>query len=149
MENARKKGDGGETDLVLLDVIKPHPIIKDRKVFTLPRYLPNPDKNKPYTFILLGEMYRNKLDFYKGIAADARLVQYIRDFMKLDPQKPIARLRYYMDYLEDANQTIAEDAYTELLRAAAAERHEVARTLSAAKVWTWLRDPKSEPRRSL
>ena len=117
LEKARKIGDQGETDVVILDILKTHPLLKDRKVLTLPRFIANPDPKKPHTFMLFADVHKNKLEFYKGFAADQHCVNYVRDISNLDPKKPVETLRFYSDYLEHSNATIAEDAYLELARA--------------------------------
>jgi hypothetical protein len=150
LENARQKGNGlGETDLTVLEVLKPHPLIKGRKVLTLPRYLPRPDPKKPYTFVVSGKVKQNQLDFqeYVEIENNPRSLAYIRGCLKHDPKKPVEMLRYYLDHLEDSDQMIATDAFTELTQASDAVRDQAARTLTAKMVWTWLRNPKIAPER--
>ena len=143
-ENARLSADGikpGKTGFISHEVIKAHLLIKDRKVFVLPRYIPNPEKEKANLYVLFGDVRKDKLEFNKGFPADHRAVAYVRSLMKLDAKKPVEMLRFYLDHLEDANVKIAEDAHSELRQASHEARKEAVRTMSAKKILAWVADP--------
>jgi hypothetical protein len=148
LENARKKGDVEATDVVILDVIKSHPIIKGCEMVTMARYVENPEPKKPHTFLIFAEIHKNKLEIYQGLQfSDQHMVGYVRVLAKFDSKKPVEVLRYCFDYLEDTNDVIAQDVYRELAQASESERHEAARTLAAAKIRTLLKKEKVEPSR--
>ncbi len=144
---ARKIGLDGETELIIHDVIKAHPVIKDRKVLKFDRFIES-DPKKPRYFVVTAAVVKGRLHSLSGFETDERGVAYIHGFLKLDPKKQPELLRnYYFDFIGSENQAIADDAYLEWYRAPVAARFEAARTLPAAKVWKLLRDT-DDPSRS-
>ena len=148
-ENARKKDDlsPGETDFILESVVKTHPIIKDRKVVVVPRYIPIQEDRQTNYQLVFGEIRDKKLEFYRGFPADRRVVDYLCKIMKLDAKKPVAMARFFVDHLENPQETIASDAHAEVMQSPPKLRIEACRTLSTKKIWTWLRDSNIAPRR--
>lgn len=143
-ESPRKEGPDMVTDLIVHDVIKWHPAIKDRKVFTLPRDIPLDKSGKPKMFLVLADVYKDKLDAYKGIETDARMVPYVRAIMKLDSKKPVEMLRFYFNYLQDPNDAVRSDALLEFYQPSTADFDKAVRQLPAVQLRTWLRDPKTD-----
>src|SRR5690349_9398334 len=55
----------GSTDLVIEAVIKKHEVLGDKKVLTLPRYVPT-DKNNNVKFLVFCDVFKGKIDPYRG-----------------------------------------------------------------------------------
>jgi hypothetical protein len=155
MENARGTGDGGTTDLVIIDALKTdrlgadltsqrkvagktgrdgNPGVIGQKTVTLPRYIPSPDPKTPLTYLVFGEVRKGKVEFYSGFEGDKRLADYARGIISLDAKKPVEMLRYYIDFLDHPTNEIATDAFRELSRATPEARAGAARSLSPARV---------------
>lgn len=90
-ENARWNGDDGQTDLVILELLRAHPYFKERKVVTIDKFISGLDAKKPTYFLVAADFHKNKWDYYWGIVAGERELAYLRGILKLDPAKPIAR----------------------------------------------------------
>ena len=92
-------GTDGTTEFEVLSVIKDHPIRKQSKSLTLPRYVP-PDKDGKYKFLLFCEVYKEKLDPYRGVAIppDSDIVKYLQGALALKDQPVAKKLGFYFDY---------------------------------------------------
>src|SRR5262249_52298621 len=86
----------GSTDLVIEAVIKQHEILGDKKVLTLPRYVPT-DKNSDVKFLVFCDVFKGKIDPYRGVPvpADSDMVKYITGALGVKDKNVAARLRYY------------------------------------------------------
>jgi len=143
LENARMKdaAGAGETDLVVLDVIRRHPLLRDPKSIVLNRFLPV-EKGAPSTFIVFARITKGQLEVYSGKPLSAAGPDYLRGILKLDDKKPAEMLRYYLNHLEHKDGVIADDAYQELVRSRTTDSLAAARGYSSEKLWAWIRDPK-------
>src|SRR5437763_2748044 len=92
----------GSTDLVIEATVKKHEILGDKKVLTLPRYVPT-DKNSDVKFLVFCDVFKGKIDPYRGVPvpADSDMVKYITGALEVKDKNVAARLRYYFDYLDD------------------------------------------------
>lgn len=139
-----KLGTGGlddsSTEFVIDEVVKPHPLIKDKKI-VLPRFIAD-TKNK---HVIFADVYKDKLDFYRGVPIDAGsgMIAYLKGSYAHQDKKPGERLRYFFDYLNDPEYEIALDAYREYAKADYKDYQEMAKTLPASKLVTWINDPKT------
>jgi len=132
-------GTDGTTEFEVLSVIKDHPIRKGSKSLTLPRYVP-PDKDGKYKFLLFCEVYKEKLDPYRGVAIppDSDIVKYLQGALALKDQPVAKKLSFYFDYLENSDTEISNDAYKEFGNAGYKEFADAAKSFSREKVLGWL-----------
>lgn len=132
----------GSTDLVIEAVIKKHEILGDRKLLTLPRYVPT-DKNSNVKFLVFCDVFKGKIDPYRGVPvpADSDMVKYIQGALDVKDKSITARLRYYFDYLDNKDPEISNDAYKEFGNADYKDYREMAKSLPADKIARWLEDP--------
>ncbi len=143
-ENPRfaKNGiDPGESDFVIEEVIKPHDMVKGKKILTLPKAIIDPKVK----FIVFFEIYEGKLDPYKGVqlTKDSEMRQYLTGAVKLKDKKQPERLRYAFDFLNSPEIEVALDAYREFAKADYGDYKEIAKKLPADKIAGWLKDPKT------
>jgi hypothetical protein len=132
----------GSTDLVVEAVIKKHDILGDKKVLTLPRYVPT-DKNNNQKFLVFCDVFKGKIDPYRGVPvpADSDMVKYIAGALEVKDKSLGRRLRYYFDYLDDKDPEISNDAYKEFGNADYKDYRDMAKELPADKIAKWLEDP--------
>src|SRR5438105_15621565 len=104
----------GSTDLVIEAVIKKHEVLGDKKVLTLPRYVPT-DKNNSVKFLVFCDVFKGKIDPYRGVPvpADSDIVKYLTGSLAVKDKDVNARLRYFFDYLDNADLEVSNDAYKE------------------------------------
>jgi hypothetical protein len=138
----------GTTDLIVEDVLKKHDIldqkvrdVNGKKVLTLSRYVPSQDKN--YKFMVLCDVFKERIDPYRGVAvrADCDVAGYVRGALKVQDKDAPARLRYFFDYLDNAEVEVANDAYKEFGNAGYSDYRDMAKKLPADKIAGWLKDP--------
>src|SRR5438105_699861 len=78
--NARldDKGGFGEgtTDFTIEKVLKSHASIANKKVITIPKYIPKTDKK----FLIFCDVFKDTIDPYRGVEvpADSVLVEYLK-----------------------------------------------------------------------
>src|SRR5438132_3208552 len=131
----------GSTDLVVEAVIKSHEILGDKKILTLPRYVPT-DKNGN-KFLVFCDVFKGKIDPYRGVPvpADSDMVKYIQGALDAKDKNVGPRLRYYFDYLDNKDPEISNDAYKECGNADYKDYHDMAKDLPGDKIAKWLDDP--------
>lgn len=143
--------DGSEqstTDLSVEEIIKDHEYLRGKKKLVLQRYLPL--TGEPVKFLIFADIYKEKLDDYRGIASNTKeLVKYLQGAVKLPEKAVAARLVYFLGYLDHADSEISMDAYREF---AAADYEEVVAAIRAvdpeklrAKLIGWLKDKDTAP----
>jgi hypothetical protein len=136
-------GEQGTTDLKIEAVIKNNEILGDKKVVTLPRYVP-PDNNST-KFLIFCDVFKGKIDPYRGVPVkgNADIVKYLQGAVKVK-DKPIGeRLRFFFDYLDNPDFEISTDAYKEFGNADYKDYKEMAKHLPATKIAKWLQDPET------
>jgi hypothetical protein len=143
--NPREEAPDGTTDLVIEKVVKNHDFLQNRKILTLPRYIPPiPDGNK-YKFLVFIDVFKNKLDPYRGVAvkADCDMATYLKGALAVKDEKVEKRLAFFFDYLDNADVEISTDAYKEFGNADYKDYKELAKTLPADRIAGWLASPKT------
>ncbi len=131
----------GTTDLSIESVIKDHEIIKGKKVVTLPKYIPSDDKK--YKFLVFCDVFKGKIDPYRGVAvkADCDVGGYIKGALDVKDKKIGERLKYFFKYLDSDEVEISNDAYKEFGNADYKDYKDMAKDLPAATLVKWLKDP--------
>jgi len=150
ISNPRLKGDGrsGETDFEVQTILRAHEAIKGKKSLTLPRYLPVENQDKPPQYLLFCDEDKTGLDPYRGVPVRGpRTVEYLTKALKLDPKDSVGNLLFFFNYLDDPDPEVSRDAFLEFAQANDTDVAAVAPKLQAAKIRTWLRDPKTQPAR--
>lgn len=143
-ENARVSSnglDGGESDLVFEEVLKPHDAIKGLKKITVPKYITDPKLK----FVVFCEVYKGNIKAYKGtqLSDASEMRSYVTAILKAKDKSQGERLRVAFDYLNSPEIEVAMDAYREFSRAPYSDYREMAKTLPADKIADWLQDPKT------
>ncbi len=135
---------GGTTDLLVEAVIKPHADFADKKVLTLPRYVP-PDQNSKYKYLVFFDVFKGKLDPYRGVVISGKsdLPKYLKGALDVKDKKVEERLRFFFDYLDNEDVEISNDAYKEFGNSDYKDFKAMAKDLPAEKVVKWLQDPKT------
>jgi hypothetical protein len=138
--------EDGTTDFTIDQVLKSNDIIKNKKIITLPRYLPNPKKNK---FVVFCDVYKGTIDPYRGVEVqpNSDLVKYLFGAVAVKDKSSAERLRYCFDFLNSAEFDVAIDAYREFAKADYKEYKELAKKLPPDTIADWLKDPKTPPYR--
>ena len=136
-------GDGtqGTTDLVIEKVIKKNDILGDRKVLTLPRYVPVDSKSKQ-KFLVFCDVFKGKIDPYRGVPVPGRQRhgQVLTGALEARTRDIGKRLRFFFDYLDDSDNEVSTDAYKEFGNADYKDYREMAKQLPAEKIAKWLQD---------
>jgi hypothetical protein len=139
LANAKEEGEGS-TDLLIDAVVKDNPILGNRKTITLARYVSQPTDAK-YKFLVFCDVFKGKIDPYRGVAvkADSDLPKYLQGAVAVKDKKPNDRLRFFFDYLDNADAEISNDAYKEFANADYKDYRDMAATLPADKIVGWLK----------
>ncbi len=145
LSNAKLDASGGfgqgSTDLRIEAVIKGNPILGNQKVITLPRYVPT--DNGATKFLIFCDVYKGKIDPYRGVPVKpiGDIVKYLQGALTVKDKDIGTRLRYFFDYLDNADVEISNDAYKEFGNADYKDYREMARHLPADRIAKWLADP--------
>lgn len=137
----------GSTEMTIEAVVKPHALVKDKKVFVIPRYVP-PDP-KPYKYMVFFNVVNGDVDPYRGVAVtlDSKLPDYVKGALDVKSKDIVTRLRYFFDHLESSDIEISGDAYNEFAVAEYKEVVELAPKLSPDTLLKWLKDPNTRASR--
>jgi hypothetical protein len=135
--------NGGTTELIIDAVIKDHEWRAGKKTILLNRYVPNSDPK--YKFLVFCDIYKGNVDPYRGmpIKADSDVVKYLDGALKVKDKDIATRLRFFFDYLDNADVEISNDAYKEFGNADYKDYRDMAKDLPADKIAGWLKDPKT------
>lgn len=144
-KNARldpKEPGQGATDLEIDVVVKAHEFLGDKKVITLPKYIPQIDPKQPMKYLVFCDIFKGQLDPYRGMPfkADSRIAPYLKGALAVRDKDVATRLDYFFDFLDDADPEIANDAYSEFGSADYKDFRAAASHYSADRVKKWLAD---------
>jgi hypothetical protein len=151
----------GTTDLSIETVVKPNDFLSGKTVLQIPRPIKDGGDVK---FLVFGSLYPRPellpaatvgsaavlanpalslLDPYRGevVKGDSKLPEYLKGAIEVRQKDPVARLRYFFDYLDAPEVVIGTDAMTEFGNADYKDVRTVAATLPANKLLKWLTDP--------
>src|SRR5262249_21123007 len=134
----------GTTEVAVVAVIKDHEALKDKKHFSLKRYVP--DGDAPKYFVLFGDVFNGEIDVYRALQCsgkDDRIVESLRKVGKQAKASRADQLAFYFGHLE-GNRDVAEDAFSVFSNATYADLKLAAGRLDLKKVEGWLAD-KSVP----
>jgi hypothetical protein len=135
--------DNGTSEFKIDQVLKAHPILNNKKILTLPKYIPASNKK----FIVFCDVYKNYIEPYKGeeLLVGSELLDYLNSMVKLaEKEVSVAeRLRHCFKYLNCADLTVSTDAYREFAKADYADYRDMAKKLPADTLAEWLEDAKT------
>jgi hypothetical protein len=137
----------GTTEMTIDAVVKSHALVKDKKVFTIPRLVP-PDA-KPTKYMVFFNVVNGDVDPYRGVAVsvESKLPDYVKGALEVKKKDTVTRLRYFFDNLESEDLEISSDAYNEFAMAEYKEVIELAPKLPADVVLKRLTDKNTRPSR--
>lgn len=133
------------TELHIDAVIKDNEVLAGRKDLPLNRYIPEDGR---YKFLVFCDVYKGKVDPYQGrpVKADSPIVKYLEGALKLKGKDQPTRLKFFFDYLDNADSEIRNDAYKEFALADYKDYAAIAKDLPADKIAEWLKkDVKASP----
>jgi hypothetical protein len=132
----------GTTDLEIISIVKKHEILGDKKVVTLPRYVPTTDKDKPSKFLIFCDVFKGKIDPYRGVPVkNDEIVKYLTGALELKDKDTPTRLAFFFKYLDNDESEVSTDAFKEFANADYKDIRAVAKTLPAETIAKWVRDP--------
>ena len=135
-------GNKGTTDINIELVVKPHEILGDKKVLTIPRYIPPSDSKARKHLIFIG-VTKGKLDPYRGetVKEDSKIGEYLQGSIALRDKDIPTRLTYFFKYLDSEEVAISNDAYMEFGNVDYPEYRKLAEKLDPEVVAKWLKNP--------
>jgi hypothetical protein len=128
----------GTTDVTIETVVKAHDLVKGKKVFTIPRFIP--EDQKPTKYMLFIKVTNGDVDAYRGVAVtpESKLPEYVKGAVAARQKDTVSRLRFFFDNLESDDFEISSDAYNEFAFAEYKEVRQLAPTLPADALMKWL-----------
>jgi hypothetical protein len=143
LQNPQGNELNGSTELVILSVVKDHPILKDVKVLRIPRYLPIKDAKKPPEFLMFADVFMGQPDFFRGIEGGPELARYVGGVWNAGRKGRDCVLAHCGSYLGNTNADVAVDVFRELSQAPAAEVARAARNFDPVLLRRLLRDDRT------
>jgi hypothetical protein len=138
----------GTTDFHIERVLKSDPALGNAKVLTLGQYLPVPDPKNPPKFLLFCEVVEGKLTPFAGRPVRSPAVlDYLRGVAALKEKQRAELLQHCFQFLDHADDTLAEDAFLEFVRSSDAEVGQAAPGLDPARLRRLVQNPKTSPER--
>src|SRR5207249_2297999 len=133
----------GTTDLEIDAVIKDHAFLKNKKLITLPRYLPPEDKK--YKFLVFCDVFKDKLDPYRGVAirVNSNIAKYLAGALQNKDKAAPVRLRYFFDYPASDDLEISNDVYNDYGSSDYKDFRIMPTTLPDKTVAAWLQAPRT------
>jgi hypothetical protein len=121
MSNAKRDPNEfgkGTTDLEIEVIVKDHEYLKGKKIITLPRYVPQDEKNKSKHLVFF-EIYKGELDPYRGeqVPPDSKIAEYLKGAIALKDKDMPSRLVYYFKHFDSPDWAISGDAFQEFSNA--------------------------------
>jgi hypothetical protein len=138
----------GTCDFRIDAVLKTDPFLANRKVIEVPRYIPVDPKKPLPRFVLFCDVFKGKLDAYRGMATNsAAVLKYIQGTMALDPRDSAAALLFFFRYLDHSEPDLANDAYLEFARANDGEIGRVGARLAPERIRALMQNPRTPAER--
>jgi hypothetical protein len=100
------------------------------------------DADKKVRFLVFCDVYKGKIDPYRGLAvkSDSDIAKYLEGALKVKDEKSTVRLRFFFDYLANADTEVSNDALKEFGNADYKEVRDLYPKLPADTVAAWLKD---------
>jgi len=148
-----KADETADTTVLQIDtVVKKHEILGKDKSVTLARYIPinlNPEKNKDTKFLVLCDVFKGKIDplFLVPCKSESDIAKYLKGALDAKDKEPLARLRFFYPYLDNAEQEVSNDAFKEFANASNKDIAAISKSVDADKLVKWLEDSNTPPLR--
>jgi hypothetical protein len=135
--------DKDTSEIEIETAIKDDPARGKKTRFTLTKYIDPMPLGTKGKFILFCEMYKGKLDAYRGmfIKDGSKLPAYCQEVLKLEGKPVATRLQTFFTYLDNPDLEISGDAYKEFAYADYKEYRAMAKNLPADKILKWIKSP--------
>jgi len=142
LENARLPAADttGSVDLKIERVLKDDPFLAGKQIVAIDRYIPIPDPKAPSKFLIFCDVFKGKLDPYKGITVQSEALLRYLDPLAAEPKR--CDLLYFFRHLDHADPAVADDALMEFVQADYRDVVPLARKLPAEQLARWLQVPK-------
>ena len=155
LANADAKANNGDgaTDLVVETIVKNElkgkkddPLGDDKKTVHLARYVPSGQADAAkYRYLVYCDVFKGKIDPYRvlPVLKEGDMSKYLLGALAHTDEKIDKRLRFFFDYLDNADLEISNDAYKEFGNADYKDYRDMAKDLPADRVAKWLKDEKT------
>ncbi len=149
--NQQANNGDGSTNLVVETAIKNElvgkkgdPLAAGNKVVRLDRYLP-PQEGDKYRYLVYCDVFKGKIDPYRVQPAlkDSDMAKYLLGALAHKDENIGKRLRFFFDYLDNADLEISNDAYKEFGNADYKDYRDMAKSLPAERIVKWLENEKT------
>lgn len=147
LDYPREGSRGTSNTLIIERVLKSHPLIAGRKKLSLHRDLPVEDLCRPPRYLIFVDVYKGKIEPYRGVKIGEAGAAYLKGLMALDGRDRTQVLRYCFDFLDHPEKEVADDAAREFAEATAKEVAQAARHFSRRTLRRRLLDDKTSPDR--
>jgi hypothetical protein len=138
----------GTTDFHIERVLKADPALGNTKLITLGQYIPVLDAKNPPKYVVFFDIVQGKLNPSAGRAIRSQaMLDYLRGVAALEGKQRPQFLQYCFQFLDHADDTLAEDAFLEFVRSSDAEVGQAAPGLDPARLRRLVQDPKTSPER--
>jgi hypothetical protein len=121
-------------EVIVTDIVKSHRLAGGLKVLRLSSKVRIEDRKDPPRYLIYCDLFKGKIDPYRVVSATPAVVPYLKGLLAIDARDPVRWLRYCFDYLEHADNAIAQDAYDELNSSPRRELCRTARTFPPARL---------------
>ncbi|HTU18437.1 MAG TPA: hypothetical protein VMG10_10290 [Gemmataceae bacterium] len=152
LTNAARNQNEETTDLLVETVIKNElagkkddPLAGKNKTVRLDRSLQGTVELEKYRYLVYCDVFRGKIDPYRivPVIKDGVMSKYLLGALKYKDEAIGKRLRFFFDYLDNADLEISNDAYKEFSNADYKDYKDMAKDLPAERVAKWLKDEKT------
>ena len=132
----------GQVEFKIDSVLKPHAIVMNRKVVTLPRHIESGKK-----YLIAATVTKGEFDAYLGRELDANgeMERFVRGALQLKDKSDQARLEYCAGFLLNAHKDVITSAVLEFTTAEYETRRKLARTLNPDDFIKPLLNPATAP----
>src|SRR5262249_39272230 len=98
-------------------------------------------------YLIFCDEFKGRIDPYYGVAVkpDSDIAKYITKALELRDAPAPKRLRFFFDYLDNADAEISNDALKEFGKADYADYKDMAKTLPPDKIAGWLTAKETQP----
>lgn len=135
---------GGQTDLIVEQVIKSDPILTGKKTITIPRYLPIDAKNPP-KWLVVADVTEGRLDVLRARPVNGPAsVDYLKAVIKLDDHDRPTFFRFFFEHLDSPAPDVAADAFLEFAKSSDKEVGEAAKKLDPQRLRAMLKEAPAE-----
>ncbi len=133
--------NNGTTYFQIDTVIKAHSVVNGLREFTANHYVPV-DKAKPVKMLVLCDVTKGKLNPYSGIALEpgSKMPDYLKGSLQLLNKDTATRLAYFVNFLENQDKAIADDAFLEFSKAEIHDFRPLASKLNPDLLVRWIKD---------